>query len=75
MHVTVPTNIPQASRYIGNKNKMTFVAFRIRTAPFERVDSFKIFFDEFKALTDVYVDSYDGYELADLSFDDGGKTE
>lgn len=74
LFVSVPKNIPQASRYLGNKNKMTFVAFRIRTAPSERVDGFKIFFDEFKALTDVYADSYDGYELTNLSFE-GEKTE
>ena len=69
MHVTVPTNIPQASRYLGNKNKLTFVAFRIRTSPSERVDDFKIYFDQFKALTDVFVDSFDGYELGDVDFE------
>jgi len=73
MHVTVPTNIPQASRYLGNKNKLTFVAFRIRTSPSERVDDFKIYFDQFKALTDVFVDSFDGYELGEVDFEQ--KTE
>ena len=69
MHVTVPTNIPQASRYLGNKNKLTFVAFRIRTSPGERVDDFKIYFDQFKALTDAFVDSFDGYELGEVDFE------
>lgn len=74
MHVSVPSNIPQSSKYIGNKHHMAFVAFRIRTRPTERVDDFKIFFDQFKALTDVYVDSYDGYELLEAPFEDGQQT-
>lgn len=72
MHVTVPTNIPQSSKYLGNKRKMSFVAFRIRTRPSERVDDFKIFFDEFKALTDVAFSSYDGYELSNAEFGESG---
>jgi len=69
IEITVPTNIPQASKYLGNKNKLTFVAFRIRTSPGERVDDFKIYFDQFKALTDAFVDSFDGYELGDIDFE------
>ncbi len=69
MHVTVPSNIPQSSKYLGNKQHLSFVAFRIRTRPSERVDEFKIFFDQFKALTDVFVDSFDGYELTESDFD------
>lgn len=70
LSVTVPRNIPQTSRYIGTKKHMSFVAFRIRTKPSERVDDFKIYFDQFKALTNVYVDSYDGYELGEAKFTD-----
>lgn len=75
MHVSVPSNIPQSSKYLGNKNRLSFVAFRIRTRPSERVDEFKIFFDQFKALTDVFMDSFDGYELyeSDFSSDNGNK--
>jgi len=75
MHVTIPSNIPQSSKYLGNKNHLSFVAFRIRTRPSERVDEFKIFFDQFKALTDVFMDSFDGYELyeSDFSSDNGNK--
>ncbi|MEL3911782.1 flagellar filament outer layer protein FlaA [Treponema pedis] len=76
MHVTVPTNIPQSSKYLGNKKHLSFVAFRIRTRPSERVDEFKIFFDQFKALTDAFMDSFDGYELYESDFNgdkDGGE--
>ncbi len=66
--VTVPGNIPQASKYLGNKHKMTLVCFRIRTRPSERVDDFKIYFDDFKALTNVFINSFDGYELAGADF-------
>lgn len=71
MSVSVPKNIPQSSRYLGNTKYMSFVAFRLRTNPTERVDDFYIFFDQFKALTNVFVDSYDGYELADADFETG----
>lgn len=72
MSVTVPTNIPQASKYLGNRNRLSFVAFRIRTRPGERVDDFKIFFDQFKALTDAFAESFDGYELYDSEFESEG---
>ncbi len=69
MSVTVPTYIKQSSRYLGNKRRMTFIGFRIRTRPSERVDEFKIYFDEFRALTNIYIDAFDGFELADFEFD------
>ena len=74
MYVRVPTSIPQRSKYLGNKRHMFFVALRIRTRPTERVDDFKIFFDQFKALTNVYVDSYDGFELTETVFDGDQQT-
>ena len=49
---------------------MSFVAFRIRTQPTENVDDFYIFFDEFKALTNTRLPSYDGYELEKAQFGD-----
>ncbi|CEM62524.1 hypothetical protein DWQ65_01360 [Treponema phagedenis] len=66
--VKVPTNIPQASKYLSNVKYMSFVAFRIRTSPMERVDDFYIFIDQFKALTNVFVNSYDGFELEKANF-------
>ncbi|PIE99016.1 MAG: hypothetical protein CR988_00420 [Treponema sp.] len=76
--IKIPTNIKQKSRYVGTSNKFSFVCFRIRTKPTEKVDNFYFFVDELKALTDVFVDSYDGYELVDAKFEEteseeGGK--
>ncbi len=75
MSVTVPTYIRQHSRYLGNNRSMTFIGFRIRTRPSERVDEFKIYFDAFKALTNTYLDAFDGYELADFEFEDKEESE
>ncbi|MGP1415036.1 MAG: flagellar filament outer layer protein FlaA [Treponema sp.] len=68
MSVSVPKSIPQHSMYIGAEKNLKFVAFRVRTRPTEHVEDFYIFIDQFKALTNVFVDSYDGYELADSEF-------
>lgn len=73
MSLSVPSTLAQSSPYIGNKNVLQFVGFRIRTSPWERVDDFYIFFDEFKVLTNIYLDSYDGYELANAEFEDEEK--
>lgn len=68
--VSIPTSIPQKSRYLSNTKSMNFVAFRIRTHPSESVDDFYVFFDEFKALTNTRMASYDGFELVDAKFED-----
>ena len=68
--VTVPSNIQQRSRYLSQRKHMSFVAFRIRTQPTENVDDFYVFFDEFKALTNTRIPSYDGYELEKAQFGD-----
>ncbi|MGP1443916.1 MAG: flagellar filament outer layer protein FlaA [Treponema sp.] len=68
--VTVPSNIQQRSRYLSQTKNMSFVAFRIRTQPTENVDDFYIFFDEFKALTNTRMASYDGFELEKAQFAD-----
>jgi hypothetical protein len=67
-------HIQQASPYLNGTRQMSFIAFRLRTRPTERVDSFYIFFDQFKALTDTYLPSYDGYELANVQFEEAGAT-
>lgn len=69
LSVSIPANVLQSSRYLGNRNVLNFVAFRIRTRPTEQVDDFYFFIDEFKALTNVFIDSYDGYELTDAAFE------
>ena len=58
-------NVPKS---IGAEKNLKFVAFRIRTRPTEHVEDFYVFIDQFKALTNVFVDSYDGYELANAEF-------
>jgi len=68
--VNIPTNIQQVSPYLGGVQQMSFVAFRLRSRPMERVDRFNIFFDQLKALTDTYMESFDGFELVDASFKD-----
>lgn len=70
MSVNIPTNIQQASPYLNGTQQMSFVAFRLRTRPTERVDSFYIFFDQFRALTDTFLPSYDGFELVGSQFSD-----
>ncbi len=72
MSVSIPHSIPQSSAYLSAEKNMKFVAFRVRTRPVEHVEDFYIFIDQFKALTDMHRDSYDGYELANLKF---GETE
>ena len=70
MSVSVPKSIPQSSNYINAEKELKFVAFRVRTRPSEHVEDFYIFMDQFKVLTDVHKDSYDGYELANVKFGD-----
>ena len=69
--VNVPTSVPQTSRYVSEDTSLKFVGFRIRTSQRERVDSFEVFFDQFRVLTDTYRSSYDGYEFANADFSDG----
>ncbi|MCD1653263.1 flagellar filament outer layer protein FlaA [Treponema zuelzerae] len=73
MSVNIPSSIQQAAPYLNGVQQMSFVAFRLRTRPTERVDSFYIFFDQFKALTDTYMDSYDGFELVGTKFSEENK--
>jgi len=75
MSVLIPGNIQQISPYLNGIQQMSFVAFRVRTRPTERVDNFYIFFDQFKALTDTYSDSYDGFELVGAEFSDSQNKE
>ncbi|ULQ60179.1 flagellar filament outer layer protein FlaA [Brucepastera parasyntrophica] len=73
MSVNVPTSLAQKSRYFSDTQNMTLVALRIRTKPTERVDDFYIFFDQFKALTDTFMPSYDGFELVGTDFNDSNE--
>lgn len=73
MGVTIPSYIKQSTKYIGTDG-FTLVCFRIRTSPSERVDNFYFFLDEVQALTNVFVDSYDGYQLLDTQFEENDET-
>lgn len=77
MGVAIPSNIKQTTKYIDTDG-LTLVCFRVRSNPNERVDNFYFFIDELVALTNVFVDSYDGFELMDAAFDEtenNGTTE
>lgn len=70
MGVSIPTYIKQRTKYIGTDG-LSLVCFRVRSNPNERVDDFYFFIDEVMALTNVFVQSYDGFELMDAMFQDG----
>jgi len=44
---------------------LSLVRFVIRTSPNERVDSYVVYFDHLKILTDLYRERFDGDILAD----------
>ncbi len=73
LSVLIPANIQQSSSYLNGIRVMSFIGFRVRTRPTERVDSFYVFFDQFKALTDTFSSSYDGFELVGAQFDGQNK--
>jgi hypothetical protein len=65
MKVGIPKTIPQSKRILPRLTGLTFVKFRIWTAPMELVNNFYIYFDQLKLLTDTFETHYDGEELAD----------
>jgi hypothetical protein len=48
------------------------VGFRVRTNPSELVDDYTIFFDQIKYTSNILEDIYDGYDLRNVNFDEGG---
>jgi len=65
LSVNVPNHIPQAKRILPAYAGLTFVKFRIWTQPVEKVDNFYIYFKQFKILTDIFENLFDGNDLAD----------
>jgi len=63
--VTIPRNIPQGKRILPRLASLNFVKFRIWTQPVEKVGDFYIYFKQFKALTDIFEQYFDGSDLAD----------
>jgi hypothetical protein len=65
LRATVPKNIRQSKRVLPRLAGLNFVKFRIWTHPTEPVNNFRIYFDQFKVLTDTFESIYDGDELSD----------
>jgi hypothetical protein len=64
LQVKIPTRIPQSKRVLPRLAGLTFIKFRVWTPPTEPVSDFRIYFDQFKILTDTYENLFDGDELA-----------
>lgn len=72
--VNIPTHIRQHSRLRSGPENMTFIGFRVRTDPDEYVDDFNLFIDQIKYTSNTLSNVYDGYELKDIDFDNGGSS-
>jgi hypothetical protein len=66
--LNVPGWIPQHSRFRNGRKVLTFVGFRVRSAPTEAVDNFVIYFDQLKFTSNTVAGIYDGYELSEADF-------
>jgi hypothetical protein len=64
LQVRIPARIPQSKRVLPRLAALTFIKFRVWTPPTEPVSDFRIYFDQFKILTDTYESLFDGDELA-----------
>jgi hypothetical protein len=64
LQVRIPVQIPQSKRVLPKLAGLTFIKFRVWTPPTEPVADFRIYFDQFKILTDTYETFFDGDELA-----------
>jgi hypothetical protein len=63
VYVKIPPNIPQAKRILPALAPLHFIKFRVWTPPTEPVADFRIYFDQFKVLTDTFETLFDGSEL------------
>jgi hypothetical protein len=64
LQVRIPPGIPQSKRVLPRLAQLTFVKFRVWTPPTEPVADFRIYFDQFKILSDTFESLFDGNELA-----------
>ncbi|MDR1249113.1 MAG: flagellar filament outer layer protein FlaA [Treponema sp.] len=64
LQVRIPARIAQSKRVLPRLAGLTFIKFRVWTPPTEPVADFRIYFDQFKILTDTYESLFDGDELA-----------
>ena len=70
LRTSVPAIIPQERRILPSNAELHFVKFRIWTYPTERVDNFYIYFKQFRLLSDMFNELYDGYDLGDPGYVD-----
>ena len=61
----IPAHIPQSRRIHPTMASLEFLKFRIWTTPLEQVNDFFVYFNNFKILTNTFVNLFDGDELAD----------
>ena len=66
LRIVIPKSIPQAEPYIPKIKPLELTKFVLWTRPNERVSGFYLYLDQVKVLTDVYVDRFDGDDLADV---------
>jgi hypothetical protein len=64
LRTNIPDNVPQSQSYLPKHLGLSLLCFIVETNPNERVDSFQIFFDQVKVLTDLFESLYDGDGLA-----------
>jgi hypothetical protein len=65
LSVDIPKHIPQTVRYLPMEKPLSLVRLVIWTEPTERVDTYVVYFDHLKVLTDMYRQRFDGDVLAD----------
>lgn len=63
--VRIPHWIPQTVKYLPHSKPLKLTKFVITTFRDERIDSFYVYFDEIKYLTNNYHDPFDGEALID----------
>ncbi len=66
LRIMIPSRVPQAEPYIPRFKPLRFTKFILWTRPQERVSGFYMYLDEIKVLTDVYIQRFDGDDLADM---------
>ena len=68
MHINIPSTMVQRSYLRTGGKSLKFVGFRIKTDATAPVDGAFVYFDNLKYLTDILVNTFDGYELENVEF-------
>ncbi len=64
LRTKVPESIPQAEQYVPFMKPLKLTMLKIWAYPTERIDQFFIYFDFMQVQTDVYVERFNGDDLA-----------